>query len=116
MPSYVYRKSELNLWTVGYIAPGGCGPNRDFHPESDHDSEAKAAARVHWLNGGAPDVTVPDPFKDRHFKVLEAMIEHGGSFVSDLGRAWRRADSENHARLYRAFAHYYDQYEKDWVR
>jgi len=44
---YIYINSEPNLWTVGYYDPNG-----KFCPESDHDSENKAAARVHYLNGG----------------------------------------------------------------
>jgi len=44
---YVYWRSEPGVWTVGYYSPDG-----KCHPESDHDSKDKAAARVHWLNGG----------------------------------------------------------------
>lgn len=48
---YVYIESEHNaygsLWTVGFYNPAG-----KFVPESDHESETKAAERVHWLNGG----------------------------------------------------------------
>lgn len=51
--SYVYRKSEPLLWTVGFYHPEG-----RWHPESDHDSAEDAAARVHYLNGGraAPEM------------------------------------------------------------
>jgi len=44
---YVYRETEHNLWTVGFYSP-----DEKWHPESDHDSQKSAAARVHWLNGG----------------------------------------------------------------
>lgn len=48
---YVYIESEHNpegsLYTVGFYGPKG-----EWHPESDHDSQDKAAERVHWLNGG----------------------------------------------------------------
>ena len=44
---WVYRKSEPNLWTVGYYAPDG-----KWVPESDHDTADSAAERVHYLNGG----------------------------------------------------------------
>ena len=44
---YVYIKSEQGLWTVGFY-----NPNKEFIPESDHDSPDKAAARVNYLNGG----------------------------------------------------------------
>lgn len=49
---YVYIESEPGLWTVGHYAPGGSGPDRNFHPDSDHEREEAAAARVHYLNGG----------------------------------------------------------------
>ena len=44
---YVYIKSEPGLWTVGFYRPDG-----KWMPESDHESEEKAAERVHYLNGG----------------------------------------------------------------
>lgn len=44
---YVYIKSERYLWTVGFYKPNG-----EFEPESDHDSQEKAAQRVRFLNGG----------------------------------------------------------------
>lgn len=53
MSAYVYRESKLGtgdgrgLWTVGFFTPAG-----EWEPESDHVSEAAAAKRVHWLNGG----------------------------------------------------------------
>jgi hypothetical protein len=45
---YVYLESEPGLWTVGHYAPGG-----GWIAESDHVSRESAAARVHYLNGGA---------------------------------------------------------------
>lgn len=45
---YVYRRTEPGLWTVGYYAPDGT-----WMPESDYDDKEEAAARVHYLNGGA---------------------------------------------------------------
>jgi hypothetical protein len=47
---FVYVQSEPTLWTVGHYDPQG-----EWHPESDHDETDKAAARVHWLNGGGDD-------------------------------------------------------------
>ena len=48
---YVYIESEHNswgsLWTVGFYDPNG-----KFIPESDHESQADAAKRVRYLNGG----------------------------------------------------------------
>jgi hypothetical protein len=45
--SWVYIKSEPGLWTVGHY-----DPSEKWHPDSDHNNEDKAAARVHYLNGG----------------------------------------------------------------
>jgi hypothetical protein len=45
--SWVYRKTEPNLWTVGFYAPDGT-----WEPESDHDNPEEAAQRCRWLNGG----------------------------------------------------------------
>lgn len=47
--SYVYRRSEEDLWTVGFYDPAG-----HWQPESDHPTASAAAFRVHWLNGGRP--------------------------------------------------------------
>lgn len=44
---YVYIQSEPGLWTVGFYDPTG-----KWVPESDHESAAAAAERVHYLNGG----------------------------------------------------------------
>jgi hypothetical protein len=46
--SYVYRRTEPTLWTVGFYRPDGT-----WEPESDHGTADEAAARVHYLNGGA---------------------------------------------------------------
>lgn len=42
--------------------------------------------------------------------MLDAMERYGGGFVSALAAAWRRADSQNHARLLAAFPDYVRQY------
>lgn len=56
---YVYRQTETHefggLWTVGHYHPA----DGRFEPESDHDSPEKAAARVHYLNGGRNPTEVP---------------------------------------------------------
>ena len=44
--SYVFIKSERDLWAVGFYKPDG-----SWEPESDHRSVEGAAARVAWLNG-----------------------------------------------------------------
>lgn len=46
--SYVYIKSEPQLWTAGFYKPNGL-----WMSESDHPNEDEAADRVHFLNGGA---------------------------------------------------------------
>jgi len=47
---YHYKQTEPQLWTVG------TGEGKDFSPESDHDTQAKAAERVNWLNGGSDPI------------------------------------------------------------
>lgn len=44
--SYVYVRSERELFTVGHYDPAG-----KWHPESDHPDHESAAQRVAWLNG-----------------------------------------------------------------
>jgi hypothetical protein len=43
---YVYIQSEPTLWTVGHYSPDG-----QWHTDSDHTEQEKAAERVAWLNG-----------------------------------------------------------------
>lgn len=43
---WVYLQSEPHLWTVGFYSP-----DLKWHPDSDHDTQDAAAARVHYLNG-----------------------------------------------------------------
>ena len=45
---WVYIRSEPGLYTVGFFDPKG-----QWHTDSDHESKDAAAARVHYLNGGA---------------------------------------------------------------
>ena len=45
--SWIYIKSEPNLWTVGHYDPDG-----GWHPDSDYNDREEAARRVHYLNGG----------------------------------------------------------------
>lgn len=51
MTAYVYKRTEPQLWTVGFYSPSG-----EWNTDSDHDSKDQAAQRVAWLNGS---VTVP---------------------------------------------------------
>lgn len=46
---YVYRRTDPNLWTVGFYGPDG------WVAESDFSSTERAAARVNYLNGGSSD-------------------------------------------------------------
>lgn len=45
---YVYIKTESQLYTVGFYDPLG-----KWIAETDWNSRDEAAARVHYLNGGA---------------------------------------------------------------
>jgi len=49
---YVYRKTESDLYTVGYYTPVGNRDGGKWVAESDHDDSERAAERVHFLNGG----------------------------------------------------------------
>lgn len=50
--SYVYIRSEPQLWTVGFYDPQGV-----WHPDLDFSSPREAAERVHYLNGGTDNET-----------------------------------------------------------
>lgn len=45
--TWVYLRSEPNLYTVGFYSPDG-GWNTDY----DYATKDEAAKRVHYLNGG----------------------------------------------------------------
>lgn len=45
--SWVYVRSEPQLWTVGFYSP-----DDEWISDSDHGSRGEAADRVRWLNGG----------------------------------------------------------------
>ena len=47
--TWLYKRTEPQLWTVGFYGLAG-----EWEPESDHSSPEAAATRVRWLNGGAP--------------------------------------------------------------
>ena len=47
---YVYKKSLMDLWSVGFYDPDG-----DYIRESEYDKEEEAADRVHYLNGGVSE-------------------------------------------------------------
>lgn len=43
---YVYKRTEPQLWTVGFYAPDG-----EWHSEGDYGDREEAADRVAYLNG-----------------------------------------------------------------
>lgn len=43
---------------------------------------------------------------------IQAMIDHGGSFVRALAATWRVADDSNRARLQEAFPEVFQRYER----
>lgn len=46
------------------------------------------------------------------YEVIDAMITYGGSFVKQLGLAFRAADSINRAKLHAAFPEYWNEYDE----
>ena len=54
MSTYIYIRTEPQVWTVGFYKPSG-----EFEPESDHEYKENAALRVNFLNGGV-DGTILD--------------------------------------------------------
>lgn len=78
---YVYIESEPGLWTVGHYAPAGA-----WHPESDHEDRAAAAARVARLNGAAD----PNPALVTHLRAMLRLVERHVPFSErpDLRAAW----------------------------
>jgi hypothetical protein len=55
--SYVYIKTEPQLWTVGFYDPKG-----EWHSESDYPNPDQAASRVAWLNGGKQELSDNHPY------------------------------------------------------
>jgi hypothetical protein len=45
--TWVYRRTEPGLYTVGFYAPDGT-----WHADSDHDDRDEARRQVNYLNGG----------------------------------------------------------------
>lgn len=68
---YIYQLSEPGLWTVGTVASGS------WIAESDHVTPEAAAARVHYLNGGAAN-------SDAAFaELVEADVEYDEARASE---------------------------------
>lgn len=69
--TWVYLRSEPNLYTVGFYDPDG-----NWHADTDHNSPDEAARRVHWLNGGhfVDDIILQRLISiDEHVAKLEAI-------------------------------------------
>lgn len=49
---------------------------------------------------------------DKDWWTTEAMIQKGGSFVRDLGRLYRKADSDNQARIRSTWPEYWKKYSE----
>jgi hypothetical protein len=45
-------------------------------------------------------------------QIVDAMITYGGSFTSQLGKAWRAADQHNREVLENAFSGYWREYRE----
>lgn len=82
---YVYIKSEVALWTVGFYAPNG-----NWEAESDYDSQEAAAKRVHYLNGGCEAIDL-----DCNFAALKKALESLVAFVHDLQDHWPEAKTDD---------------------
>lgn len=77
---YVYKRSEPQLWTVGYYTPAG-----KFDPESDHSTEREASDRVRYLNGGtlATYATDADPANSTKELLVTAIESLGDTKTTD---------------------------------
>lgn len=75
---WLYRRVSATLWQVGFFDPTGT-----WHSDSDHNSSAAAADRVHWLHGSpAPNQSATS---DRELAALRTQLR-----ISDQqARKWR---------------------------
>lgn len=83
--SYVYKRTEPQLWTVGYYTPAG-----SWESESDHDTPHDAAQRVAFLNGGTPGDPRAFPTEPRERTIARRLrqlgfrtVESAESAISD---------------------------------
>jgi hypothetical protein len=53
---------------------------------------------------------------DEKLIVAEVMCEYGGGFIQALSECWFRADLTNKNRLEAAFADYFEEYKKLYLR
>lgn len=76
-----------------------------------------SCATHHWIakatSKPAPTPpAIPNQSSAAHLATLSRMSSLGGSFVNALAQAWRRADGDNHARLFLTFNFYYEKYSR----
>lgn len=81
-------------------------------PLTGSGSSPDIQARADSQTASTPALFAPDQGSVEHYNVLSAMADRGGSFVKALAELWRRADHENHARLFQTFGHYYREYSE----
>ena len=83
---YVYITSPqgngFDLYTVGFYKPDG-----KWVPESDHEKEEKAAARVHHLNGGR-EAVVKVFCPECREAGMRSQVHSGGGMETLMG--WHR--------------------------
>ena len=84
MSTWVYIKTENELWTTGFYDPEG-----KFQTDADFDSKLRAATRCAWLNGDAGLKALGN--FDRIMKLAErvdriqARLDRPGDFVRGAG-------------------------------
>lgn len=93
---------------AGLVSPMAVGAPGSLARETwqEHRDLLAQARRLHGSIRAAQREAiagVPSQYGSRHLEVIGLMEREGGSFASSLGRAWARADHENHARLWSAF-------------
>jgi hypothetical protein len=62
--SYVYIRTETELWTVGHYSPDGT-----WHTDSDHGDKETAAERVMQLNGDGPTAKLEDTVSELQTRI-----------------------------------------------
>jgi hypothetical protein len=87
--SWVYVRSEDDLYTVGFYAPSG-----RWHTDSDHTNREDAAKRAAWLNGSDVEIkSKTDPASLVRFVKLDAHGrptngDHVAVYDSKTGLTW----------------------------
>lgn len=112
--TYIYKRTEPGLWTVGGYDPAG-----RWQPESDHDSPQEAAQRVAWLNGSGepPAAAAGLLLTPRDRLLLLAALADAAAYrddragtcceaceSADAGACDEHADDADQAEAYRVLA------------